>query len=131
MNAFLSVLSKYSSIDRYKTLPLFNNRVRFFMDIQAELLDAYAKKIESAVNAFESLIFAIRAVPGAMISDDKSHATTEGLKRLCRWWNSASYVNHIIKEWGEDPVRRHLIRTRNLIDLDIISIHVVFPRALA
>ena len=85
---------------------MFNIRIRFLVDIQTELLDAYAKRIESAVNAFESLGHSImKAVPVAgAVSDNKSTEGIEGLKRLCRWLSSARYVCAVIKEWGEDPV---------------------------
>jgi RAD50-interacting protein 1 len=85
---------------------VFNIRIRFLVDIQTELLDAYAKRVESAVNAFESIGHSImKAVPGAgAVADNKSTEGIDGLKRLCRWLNSARYVCAIIKEWGEDPV---------------------------
>ncbi|KAG9295333.1 hypothetical protein G9A89_013362 [Geosiphon pyriformis] len=89
---------------RYKPLSMFHNRIRFLVDIQAEILDAYAKRIESAVKAFENLSYTIvRAVPNAATADGKSVTGIEGLKRLCRWLSSAGYVSRMIREWGEDP----------------------------
>ncbi|CAG8692606.1 3344_t:CDS:2, partial [Ambispora leptoticha] len=89
---------------RYKLLPMFHNRIRFLVDIQAEILDAYEKRIESAVKAFENLSYTIvRAVPNPATADGKSVTGIDGLKRLCRWLSSAGYVSHTIREWGEDP----------------------------
>ncbi|CAG8496333.1 5609_t:CDS:10 [Ambispora gerdemannii] len=89
---------------RYKLLPMFHNRIRFMVDIQAEILDAYEKRIESAVKAFENLSYTIvRAVPNAATADGKSVTGIDGLKRLCRWLSSAGYVSRTIREWGEDP----------------------------
>jgi len=84
---------------------MFHNRIRFLVDIQAEILVVYAKRIGSAVDAFESLSYSfVRAVPNAANTDGKSITGIEGLKRLCRWLNSAGFVSRTIKEWGEDSV---------------------------
>ncbi|CAI2172787.1 4940_t:CDS:10 [Funneliformis geosporum] len=83
--------------NRYKLLPMFYNRIRFLVDIQAEILLIYAKRIISAVDAFENLSYSfVRAVPN---TDGKSITGIEGLKRLCRWLNSAGFVSRTIKEW--------------------------------
>ncbi|CAG8765469.1 8807_t:CDS:10, partial [Dentiscutata erythropus] len=89
---------------RYKLLPMFHNRIRFFADIQADLLMEYARRIDSAVDAFEkSLSYSfVRSVPNSANTDGKSHTGIEDLKRLCRWLNSAGFVSRTIKEWGED-----------------------------
>ncbi|CAJ0830798.1 5447_t:CDS:10 [Entrophospora sp. SA101] len=88
---------------RYKLLPLFHNRIRFLVDIQAELLISYAHRIDSAVDAFENLGYSfVRAVPNTSSTEGKFTSSIEGLKRLCRWLNSAGYVSRTIKEWGED-----------------------------
>jgi len=84
---------------------MFHNRIRFLVDIQAELLVAYAKRIDSAVDAFGNLSFSfVRAVPSVANTDGKSITGVEGLKRLCRWLSSAGYISRTIKEWGEDSV---------------------------
>ncbi|CAG8770430.1 3508_t:CDS:10 [Cetraspora pellucida] len=74
--------------------------------ITAELLMAYAQRIDSAVDAFEkSLSYSfVRSVPNSTNSDGKSHTGIEDLKRLCRWLNSAGFVSRTIKEWGEDAL---------------------------
>ncbi|CAG8433280.1 4161_t:CDS:10 [Diversispora eburnea] len=88
---------------RYRLLPKFHNRIRFLADIQAALLESYAKRIESSVDAFENLSYSfVRAVPNSVNVDGKSLLGVEGLKRLCRWLNSAGFVSRTIKEWGED-----------------------------
>jgi hypothetical protein len=89
-------------IGRYKLLPLFHNRIRFLIAIQAELLVAYSKRIDSAVDSFGNLSYSIvRAVPNVATTDITG---VEGLKRLCRWLNSAGFISRTIKEWGEDSV---------------------------
>ncbi|CAG8727016.1 937_t:CDS:2, partial [Acaulospora morrowiae] len=88
---------------RYKLLPMFHNRIRFLVDIQAALLEAYAKRIDSSVDAFENLSYSfVRAVPNSPSADGKSLTGVEGLKRLCRWLSSSGFVSRTIKEWGED-----------------------------
>lgn len=86
-------------------LPLFHNRIRFLVDIQAELLISYARRIDSAVDAFEKGYSFAWAVPNTSNTEGKFTSSIEGLKRLCRWLNSAGYVSRTIKEWGEDAVR--------------------------
>jgi hypothetical protein len=81
---------------------LFHNRIRFLIAIQAELLVAYSKRIDSAVDSFGNLSYSIvRAVPNVAATDITG---VEGLKRLCRWLSSAGFVSRTIKEWGEDSV---------------------------
>ncbi|RIA95802.1 TIP-1 family-domain-containing protein [Glomus cerebriforme] len=86
--------------NRYKLLPMFHNRIRFLVDIQADLLVAYSKRIDSAVDSFGNLSYSfVRAVPNVANTDITG---VEGLKRLCRWLNSAGFISRTIKEWGED-----------------------------
>ncbi|KAM3583169.1 hypothetical protein VKS41_004920 [Umbelopsis sp. WA50703] len=105
------VLSLIEGItDSYRLLPVFEQRLRFLMDIQIDLLETYHRRIASAVDSFEALSL-IRSVPvpgalpdavtGVMTSGEKS-GTTGGLQRLCRWWASAITVRDRILEWGED-----------------------------
>ncbi|CAO3666413.1 unnamed protein product [Umbelopsis ramanniana] len=96
--------------ESYRLLPLFEQRLRFLMEIQIDLLESYHRRIASAVDSFEALSL-IRSVPvpgalpdavtGVMTSTEKS-GTTGGLQRLCRWWASAITVHDRILEWGED-----------------------------
>ncbi|KAH8548325.1 TIP-1 family-domain-containing protein, partial [Umbelopsis sp. PMI_123] len=96
--------------ESYRLLPLFEQRLRFLMEIQIDLLESYHRRIASAVDSFEALSL-IRSVPvpgalpdavtGVMTSTEKS-GTTGGLQRLCRWWASAITVRDRILEWGED-----------------------------
>ncbi|KAG2179757.1 hypothetical protein INT43_003540 [Umbelopsis isabellina] len=105
------ILSLIESItDSYHLLPLFEQRLRFLMEIQIDLLETYHRRIASAVDSFEALSL-IRSVPvpgalpdavtGVMTSGERS-GTTGGLQRLCRWWTSAITVRDRILEWGED-----------------------------
>ncbi|KAG2176539.1 hypothetical protein INT44_007202 [Umbelopsis vinacea] len=107
--ANMSVFPNHSS-ESYRLLPLFEQRLRFLMEIQIDLLESYHRRIASAVDSFEALSL-IRSVPvpgalpdavtGVMTSTEKS-GTTGGLQRLCRWWASAITVHDRILEWGED-----------------------------
>ncbi|KAL1916497.1 uncharacterized protein VTP21DRAFT_5688 [Calcarisporiella thermophila] len=91
--------------DRYRQLPSFDQRIHFLMEIQIHLLSSYRARIESAVDAFDTLNSAfVRAVPGSLNEQARtSTGGVEGLKRLTRWISSAKYVSRILQVWEEEP----------------------------
>ena len=106
-------------IDRYSPLPSFNQRTRFLLSVQLPLLNLYSGRINSSLDAFETLSSAfVRAVPGALnvslggkeeggIHVDTRGLTSgvEGVQRLCKALLSAKFIEISMEGWGEDLVR--------------------------
>lgn len=106
--------------DRYSPLPQFSQRTRFLIAVQLPILESYHARIQSSLDAFETLSSSfIRAVPGALTGDaggsgsaagggvnDSRRLTSgvEGVQRLCKALISARYLSAAMEAWGEDLV---------------------------
>ena len=105
--------------DRYFPLPHFNQRTRFLLAVQLPILEQYHARIQSSLDAFETLSSTlVRAVPGALgvgfgsgSSDSGGGADTgrltrgvDGVQRLCKALLSAKVIEHATENWGEDVV---------------------------
>ncbi|KAI0080027.1 RINT-1 family protein [Panus rudis PR-1116 ss-1] len=104
--------------DRYSPLPQFSQRTRFLIAVQLPILESYHARIQSSLDAFETLSSSfIRAVPGALTGDaggsgsaaggganDSRRLTSgvEGVQRLCKALISARYLSAAMEAWGED-----------------------------
>ncbi|GAA5979575.1 hypothetical protein JCM10908_002971 [Rhodotorula pacifica] len=85
--------------DRYRPLPL-RHTPAFLLSLHLPLLQSYAARITSALDAFESLSFGI--LPGALGQTTAATAGVGGAVRLIRAGVSARWMGETCAEWGED-----------------------------
>lgn len=88
--------------DRYRPLPL-RHTLPFLLSLHLPLLQSYAARITSALDAFESLSFGL--LPGALGQTTAATAGVGGVVRLVRAGVSARWMGEKCAEWGEDAVR--------------------------
>lgn len=87
--------------ERYRPLPL-RHTLPFLLSLHLPLLQSYAGRITSSLDAFESLSFGI--LPGALGQTTAATAGVGGLVRLVRAGVSARWMSERCEEWGEDAV---------------------------
>ncbi|GAA5905863.1 hypothetical protein JCM8208_003360 [Rhodotorula glutinis] len=85
--------------ERYRPLPL-RHTLPFLLSLHLPLLQSYAARITSALDAFESLSFGI--LPGALGQTTAATAGVGGVVRLVRAGVSARWMSERCEEWGED-----------------------------
>ncbi|GAA6009959.1 hypothetical protein JCM11491_000881 [Sporobolomyces phaffii] len=101
--------------DRYRPLPL-RYTVPFLVRLHLALVGAYAKRVTSSLDAFESLGGFGSLLPGALLgvgsgTGPASAAATQGVGgvvRLARAGVSARWMSERCQEWGEDAFFLHL-----------------------
>lgn len=91
--------------DRYRPLPL-RHTPPFLLSLHLPLLQSYAARITSALDAFESLSFGL--LPGALGQTTAATAGVGGAVRLVRAGVSARWMSEKCADWGEDAVRADL-----------------------
>ncbi|BGP37330.1 hypothetical protein JCM10449v2_001235 [Rhodotorula kratochvilovae] len=84
---------------RYRPLPL-RHTLPFLLSLHLPLLQSYAGRITSALDAFESLSFGI--LPGALGQTTAATAGVGGAVKLVRLGVSARWMSERCEEWGED-----------------------------
>ncbi|KAL7344118.1 RINT-1 family protein [Rhodotorula toruloides] len=85
--------------DRYRPIPL-RHTLPFLLTLHLPLLQSYAARITSSLDAFESLSFGI--LPGALGQTTAATAGVGGVVRLVRAGVSARWMSEKCAEWGED-----------------------------
>lgn len=93
--------------ERYRPLPL-RHTLPFLLSLHLPLLQSYAGRITSSLDAFESLSFGI--LPGALGQTTAATAGVGGLVRLVRAGVSARWMSERCEEWGEDAVSSFVSR---------------------
>ncbi|GAA5915212.1 hypothetical protein JCM5296_005898, partial [Sporobolomyces johnsonii] len=91
--------------DRYRPLPL-RHTLPFLLTLHLPLLQSYASRITSSLDAFESLSFGL--LPGALGQTTAATAGVGGVVRLVRAGVSARWMAERCDEWGEDAFFLHL-----------------------
>ncbi|GAA6035080.1 hypothetical protein JCM8097_002174 [Rhodosporidiobolus ruineniae] len=85
--------------DRYRPIPL-RHTLPFLLTLHLPLLQSYASRISSALDAFEGLAFGI--LPGALGQSTATTAGVGGAVKLVRNGVSARWMSERCEEWGED-----------------------------
>ncbi|GAA5936810.1 uncharacterized protein JCM15063_000067 [Sporobolomyces koalae] len=85
--------------NRYRPLPL-RHTLPFLLTLHLPLLQSYAGRITSSLDAFESLSFGL--LPGALGQSTAATQGVGGVVRLVRAGVSARWMSERCEEWGED-----------------------------
>ena len=89
--------------DRYRPLPTVYT-LPFLLTLHLPLLNAYASRVASSLDAFESLSFGL-ILPGALAEGRAATAGVGGVNRLVRAGVSAKWMGEKCLDWGDDTVR--------------------------
>jgi hypothetical protein len=96
---------------QYKHVRKFGHKIKFLIDIQAEILDDYVKNLKDYINTFETYSSTIgRTVLGITAEQREKVEGINGLDRLCRVYCSAEYIITMCKDWSNEEVSLELSR---------------------
>lgn len=91
------------TIDRYRPLSSFSQKLRFLIDIQIAIFDKFHSRLHSSLEAYLSLTSSIaRTVQGVSKEDQAEVQGLGGLERLCRVYGSAEYLEKKMRDWSDD-----------------------------
>lgn len=89
----------------YEGLESLQYKIRFLIDIQMAVLDAYHGRLLQSVEAFESISFRnSHVLPGVYVEDAHLVTGVAGAERLCRVYGSAACLEEAMREWNEHLV---------------------------
>lgn len=90
----------------YKDLDEFRYHLRFLLESQIAILDAYHERLQQSLDAFESISFRVSHVlPGVYVEDAQLVTHVAGAERLCRAYGSGWCLESAMNEWNEQIVR--------------------------
>lgn len=107
----------------YNLVPNLAQKLKFFAEIQLNLLGQYQRRLSTAIDSFEALsIIRSVPVPGALpdavtgvMTATETGGIVSALHRLYRWWTSARTINDILKDWTEDEVKYKIMKLCDII----------------
>ncbi|POS83830.1 hypothetical protein EPUL_002759 [Erysiphe pulchra] len=88
---------------KYKRLQNFSHKIKFFIGIQAEILDLYLGRLNDALEYYQTANSTVgRTIHGVTKEELEEIKGIKGIDKLCRVFGSADHLINIIKEWIND-----------------------------
>lgn len=88
---------------KYKRLQEFSHKIKFFIGIQAEILDLYLGRLNDALEYYQTANSTVgRTIHGVTKEELDEIKGVKGLDKLCRVFGSADYIVSALKEWIHD-----------------------------
>ncbi|CAK7236135.1 hypothetical protein SBRCBS47491_009533 [Sporothrix bragantina] len=88
---------------QYRNLKKFHHRLRFLIDIQITLLDAYDDRLRGSLETYASMTSAVgRTLHGVTKEQLAALEGTGGLEALCRVFGSADHIINTLREWANE-----------------------------
>ncbi|KIH89022.1 hypothetical protein SPBR_06608 [Sporothrix brasiliensis 5110] len=88
---------------QYRYLRKFHHRLRFLIDIQITLLDAYDERLRGSLETYASMTSAVgRTLHGVTKEQLATLEGTGGLEALCRVFGSADHLINTLREWANE-----------------------------
>jgi hypothetical protein len=94
-----------SVTEQYNKLRRFSHKVRFLINIQAEILDQYFGRLNDSLEVYMSYTTTVgRTLHGISKEEQAKLEGLGGLESLCKVYGSADHVISMLREWGNDEV---------------------------
>jgi RAD50-interacting protein 1 len=90
-----------ATTDNYRELVSFSHKLRFLLDIQISIFDLFYERLGEALGAY---LARTSTIGRASKEDQAVLQGIEGLKRLCRIFGSADYLERAMRDWNDDVV---------------------------
>lgn len=102
----IQVMDQLASVtDVYNRLRRFSHKIRFLIEIQAEILDQYQGRLSESLDAYHTITSPIgRTLHGVTKEQQAELAGVGGLDSLCRVFGSSEHVIDVLKEWHNQEV---------------------------
>lgn len=90
----------------YNKLRKFSHKVRFLINIQAEILDQYLGRLKDSLEAYQAATSTVgRTLHGVTKEQQAALEGVGGLESLCKVFGSAEHLITVLKEWSNEEVR--------------------------
>lgn len=90
---------------QYERLRKFKHKIRFLIDIQLDILDAYHDRLRGSLEAYQSITSTVgRALHGATKEQLAAVEGTGALETLCKVIGSADHIANTLTEWSDEQV---------------------------
>ena len=102
----IQVMDQLASVTEvYHKLRKFSHKIRFVIEIQAEILDQYHGRLYDSLDVYHTITSPIgRTLHGVTKEQQAEVAGVGGLDSLCKVYGSAEHVIDILKEWSNQNV---------------------------
>lgn len=102
----VQVMDQLASVtDVYKRLRRFSHKVRFLIEIQAEILDQYQGRLSESLDVYQTITSPIgRTLHGVTKEQQAELEGIGGLESLCKVYGSSEHVIDILEEWSNQNV---------------------------
>jgi hypothetical protein len=88
---------------QYERLRKFKQKIRFLIDIQLDILDAYHDRLRGSLEAYQSITSTVgRALHGATKEQLAAVEGTGALETLCKVIGSADHIANTLTEWSDE-----------------------------
>lgn len=89
----------------YNKLRKFSQKVRFLINIQAEILDQYLGRLNDSLEIYQATTSAVgRTLHGVTKEQQAALEGLGGLESLCKVYGSAEHLISMLKEWSNEEV---------------------------
>ncbi|KFA75814.1 hypothetical protein S40288_01958 [Stachybotrys chartarum IBT 40288] len=88
---------------QYERLRKFKHKIRFLIDIQVDILDAYHDRLRGSLEAYQAITSTIgRTLHGVTKEQQVALEGTGALETLCKVVGSADHVSNTLSEWSDE-----------------------------
>lgn len=91
---------------QYERLRKFRHKIKFLIDIQLDILDAYHDRLRGSLEAYQSITSTLgRTLHGVTKEQQAAMEGTGALETLCKVIGSADHIANTLTEWSDEEVR--------------------------
>jgi RAD50-interacting protein 1 len=95
----------------YDKLRKFSHKMRFLIEIQAEILDQYQGRLSESLDAYSTITNPVaRKFHGISREQQAELEGIKGLESLCKVYGSAEYIINVLHEWSDSEASTNLNR---------------------
>lgn len=106
----------------YDKLRKFSHKMRFLIEIQAEILDQYQGRLSESLDAYQTITNPVaRTLHGVSKEQQAELEGIRGIESLCKVYGSAEYIINVLHEWSDSEVSIFLTGYRSPTNLNDCS----------
>lgn len=106
---------------QYERLRKFKHKIRFLIDIQVDILDAYHDRLRGSLEAYQAITSTLgRTLHGVTKEQQVALEGTGALETLCKVVGSADHVSNTLSEWSDEEVSIPTLILKKTLTLGIV-----------
>ena len=89
----------------YQKIRKFSHKMRFLIEIQAEILDQYQGRLTESLDVYQTITNPVaRKFHGITKEQQAESEGVRGIESLCKVYGSADYIVNVMKDWSDSEV---------------------------